>query len=276
MAIAWSALLGGAVIIGSSTKPNICSVANHSTDVRILGGRCDSSRVASVERGLDLSAMTGIDVPPRLRALTRALAAPPARLARRARVAGGAADRRDAAGGAVRPADLRELGDRPARGGDRGRDRRRSRPRTRCSSRSSTTCAATPSSAPRPGGSRTWAAPGEQLLIIPPGAEAPLPEELAALQRAEAAPGAVGRRSSSAPGSSPAVAPGAAPRRVRIGHSPSQVSPDGCLSESDRQCCCAMVRGKSPRSRYAPSRPRDSSARAATRRAGRRRPLFER
>ena len=184
MAIAWSALLGGAVSIGSSTKPNICSVAKHSTGVRNVGCRCDSSPVAHVTTSVD---SLRDDRSRRFRtdaaAPGRALATAPPRVTRWDGLARRAADRRDAAGGPVRAADLRELGDRPAGGADAGGDRRRSRPRTRCSSRSSSTCAAMRTSAPRPDASPTSACPGEQLLIIPPGAEAPLPEELARLQR---------------------------------------------------------------------------------------------
>ena len=92
-------------------------------------------------------------------------------------------DHRGAAGRPVRTADLRELGDRPACGGDR---RRRSPPIEAENALLQPELDYLRSDAFVGAEARRLAnlgQPGEQLLIIPPGAEAPLPEEIARLQR---------------------------------------------------------------------------------------------
>ena len=130
----------------STSKPNRCSVGEHSTSVRSVGSGCDRSCVALGERWQG-SARLARDDRDRTRSTARRPSAvppphPASGDARRHGLDGGPAHRRHLAGGPVRSPGVRELADRPARGGHRGADRRGGGRESRAPGGAATTCAA--------------------------------------------------------------------------------------------------------------------------------------
>ena len=182
---------GGAVSIGSSgiVQTEHLFGREHSTGVRILGGRCDSSAVASVRRcwrWTRLPPMTGscdaAAAEPCAADAARALADAPAR----ARAAAWRGWSCCWSSGRSWPSSSAGRSTRTGRSGSVPPRSRRRSPQVEAENallqqeldylRSDAFVSAEARRLANLG------APGEQVLIIPPGAEAPLPEELSALE----------------------------------------------------------------------------------------------